>query len=71
MKSKSKRGGLRNPPGGRPPLPKDQKRRKHSPTLAPGIKELAQTIAKEQGLPSWGYVLDELVKREASRLGIS
>lgn len=71
MTKQSKRGGLRNPPGGRPPLPKDQKRQKHSPTLAPGIKELAQAIAKGQGLPSWGYVLDELVRREAARLGIT
>jgi len=71
MIKQSKRGGLRNPPGGRPPLPPDQKRPKHSLTLGAGIKELAQAIAKAKDLPSWGYVLDELIKKEASRLGIT
>jgi len=70
MINKSKRGGLRTPPGGRPPLPEGEKRPKHSLTLAPGIKELAQGIAKELGLPGWGYLLDDLVKREAKRLEI-
>jgi len=63
-------GGLRNPPGGRPSLPIDQKRQKHSPTLAPGIKELAQQIAKNQGLPGWGHLIDQLVIKEAERLEI-
>jgi hypothetical protein len=68
--TKSNRGGLRNPPGGRPPLPKDQKRQKVSPTLAPGIKELAQEIAKMHDLAGWGYLLDQLVIQEAKRLQI-
>lgn len=68
--TKSNRGGLRNPPGGRPPLPEDQRREKHSPTLALGIKELAQTIAEMQGLPSWGHLIDQLVTQEAKRLKI-
>jgi hypothetical protein len=67
---KSKRGGLRNPPGGRPPLPPDQKRLKVSLTLAPGTKELARKITKAQGLDGWGYLIDQLVTREAKRLQI-
>jgi hypothetical protein len=68
--TKSNRGGLRNPSGGRPSLPPDQKRPKHSLTLAPGIKELAKQIAKNQGLPGWGYLIDQLVTQEAERLQI-
>lgn len=68
--TKSKRGGPR-PGAGRHLLPPDQKRQKHSCILAPGIKELAQAIAKEQGLDGWGHLLDDLVKREAARLGIT
>ena len=70
-KTKSNRGGLRNPPGGRPQLLPDQKRPKCSLTLAPGIRELAKIIAKEQGLDSWGYLIDKLVTREAKRLEIN
>jgi hypothetical protein len=70
MTEKSNRGGLRNPPGGRPPLPSDQKRQKASPTLAPGIKELAQKIAKMQGFAGWGHLIDQLVTQEAERLQI-
>ncbi len=66
MSKQTKRGGLRNPPGGRPP--KAVKREKHSPTLAPGTKELAQAIAKEQGWPGWGYALDEGIKLLAAKL---
>lgn len=70
MKPKSKRGGLRNPPGGRPKLPTGQKREKHSPSLAPGIKELAQTIAEQEGYPGWGYVVDEAIMRLAKSLNV-
>ena len=58
--TESKRGGLRNPPGGRPPL--EVKREKHSPTLAPGTKELLQQVAKKLGYPGWGYAIDEAAK---------
>ena len=57
MSKQTKRGGLRNPPGGRPP--KETKREKHSPTLAPGTKQIYQAIAQEQGWPGWGYAVDE------------
>ncbi len=67
---KSNRGGLRIPSGGRPPLPPDQKRPKVSITLAPDTKDLARIIAKMQGLDGWGYLIDELIRREAERLGI-
>lgn len=67
------RGGTRTPgPGkrlGRPPLA--IKREKHSPTLAPGIKALAQAIARERGYPGWGYAVDEAVKMLADKLGIT
>ena len=69
MPKKHKRGGLRNPPGGRPPL--EVKREKHSPTLAPGTKELAQAIAKKEGWSGWGYAVDEAIKRLARELGIT
>lgn len=62
------RGGLRNPKGGRPP--KENPREKHSPTLAPGTKELAQAIAKERGYAGWGYAIDEAIKRLAKEMGI-
>lgn len=69
--AKSKRGGLRNPKGGRPALPPEQKREKHSPTLAPGIKELAQAIARERVYPGWGYAIDEAIKDLADKLGVT
>lgn len=69
MSSKPKRGGLRNPPGGRPPL--KVKREKYSPTLAPGTKELAQAIAKEKGYAGWGYAIDEAVKKLAQEMGLT
>jgi len=69
MATKSNRGGLRNPPGGRPPL--EVKREKHSPTLAPGTKELAQRIQAERGYPGWGYVIDEAVWLLAKELGLT
>lgn len=69
MNVKSKRGGHR-PGAGRPPLPPDQKRQKVSLTLAPGIKELAQQIAKNQGLQGPGYLISQLVTQEAKRLQI-
>ena len=68
--SKSDHGGPR-PGAGRPPLPAGQKREKHSPTLAPGIRELAEAIAKDQGWPTWGHALDEGVKLLAERLNIT
>lgn len=68
MSNQTKRGGLRNPPGGRPP--KAIKREKHSPTLAPGTKNLAQAIAKERGYPGWGYAVDEAIKKLSQELGI-
>lgn len=67
---KSNRGGHRNPPGGRKPLPPDQKREPHSPTLAPGIRELAEAIAQDQGLPTWCHALDAAVRRWAAQLNI-
>lgn len=69
MPKKSKRGGLRNPPGGRPA--KEVKREKHSPTLAPGTKALAQRIAQERGYPGWGYAVDEAIKDLATKLGLT
>lgn len=73
MPNKSKRGGLRNPKGGHPgnkalgrPV-----RKKHSPTLAPGTKELAQSIAKERGYAGWGYAVDEAIQDLANRLGLA
>jgi hypothetical protein len=69
MKKKSNRGGRRPNQTGRPPKP-GPKREKHSPTLAPGIKELAQAIAKDQGWPGWGYALDEGIKLLAKEVGI-
>ena len=72
MKTKqTKRGGLRNPAGGRPVLPPDQKREKHSPTLAPGTKQLAQAIAKERGYAGWGYAVDEAIKKLAQEMGLT
>lgn len=68
--NKSNRGGLRNPPGGRPALSPEEKREKHSPTLAPGTKELAQAIAKKCGYPGWGYAIDEAIKNMALNLDI-
>lgn len=68
MPKQTKRGGLRNPPGGRPPL--EVKREKHSPTLAPGTKQIAQAIAKNRGYPGWGYAVDEAIKKLAQELGI-
>ena len=69
MPNKSNRGGLRNPPGGRPPL--EVKREKHSPTLAPGTKELAQRIAQERGYSGWGYAIDEAIIKLAKEMGIT
>lgn len=70
MSKKSKRGGPRKPgPGkkiGRPPL--EVKREKHSPTLAPGIKQLAKAIAKERGYPGWGYAVDEAIRKLAKEI---
>lgn len=68
MTKQTKRGGLRNPSGGRPPLA--VKREKHSPTLAPGTKQLAQTIAKERGYAGWGYAIDEAIKKLAQEMGL-
>ncbi len=59
---KSKRGGLQNPPGGRPKLPPGQKRQSHSIILAPGTKEMLQLIARQTGLDGWGHVVDRLAK---------
>ncbi len=70
MPKKTRRGGLRNPSGGRPPLPPEQKREKHSPTLAPGTKELGQAIAKERGYAGWGYAIDEAIKKLAHQMGL-
>ena len=67
MTNKSNHGGLRNPPGGRPPKP--DKRKKHSPTLAPGTKELAQRIAQERGYSGWGYAIDEAIIKLAKEIG--
>lgn len=64
-------GGNRPNQPGRPPLPEGKKRQRVSTRLAPGVKELAQAIARKQELPGWGWVLDELVRREATRLGIT
>lgn len=68
-------GGVRKPgPGknlGRPAKPKDEKREKHSPTLAPGTKALCEAIAKERGYPGWGYAIDEAIRDLANRLGIT
>jgi len=60
-KTKSNRGGLRNPLGGRPSLPSDQKRPKVSITLAPGTKELAKMIAKELQYRGWGYLIRDIL----------
>lgn len=68
MSKQIKRGGLRNPPGGRPP--KETKREKHSPTLAPRTKQLAQAIAKAKSYPGWGYAIDEAIALLAAQLGI-
>jgi hypothetical protein len=65
---KSKRGGYR-PGAGRPPK-EGPKREKHSPTLAPGTKELAQAIAKEQGWDGWGYAVDEGIRLLAEKLNL-
>jgi len=69
MPKQSKRGRLRNPPGPRPPL--EVKREKHSPTLAPGTKRLAQAIAKEKCYPGWGYAIDEAIKKLAQEMGLT
>ena len=69
MQSKTKRGGVRNPPGGRPAT--GITRIKASPKLAKGTKELAQAIAKKQGYKGWGYAVDEAIKHLARELGIT
>ena len=69
MPKQTKRGGLRNPPGGRPPT--GITRIKTSPKVAQGTKELAQAIAKKQGYAGWGYAVDEAIKLLAAKLGIT
>ena len=69
MTKQTKRGGLRNPAGGRPPL--EVKREKHSSYLAPGTKQLAQAIAKERGYAGWGYAVDEAIKKLAQEMGLT
>lgn len=56
-----RRGGWRG--GGRPPLDDDQKRQKVSTSLAFGLKEVAQAIAKIKGLRGWGHTLDVALVR--------
>ena len=68
MTKQTKQGGLRNPPGGRPPS--GIKRIKTSPRLAEGTKELAQAIAEKKGLPGWGYAVDEAIRKEAKEIGL-
>ena len=69
MTKQTKRGGLRNPPGGRPPNP--NKRIKISATLAPGIQELCQAIAKERGYKGQWYAVDEAIKKLAQEMGLT
>jgi hypothetical protein len=56
--TKNQWGGKRSDQKGRPPLPKHKKRVRVATLLAPGSRELAQAIAKELGLPGWGYAVD-------------
>jgi hypothetical protein len=51
-------GGKRSNQRGRPPLPEHKKRVRVATLLAPGSLEIAKAIAKELGLPGWGYAVD-------------
>jgi hypothetical protein len=67
--NKSNRGG----PGrgqGRRPLPPGQKRVKCSPTLAPGIEQLARAIADKRGYNVWGMAIDDAIKDLAKKMKV-
>ena len=64
---KSNRGGKRAG-AGRPALSPEQKRVTHSIVLSPGIRELAQELAQELGLPGWGWAVDEAIRKLAKEL---
>jgi len=59
-------GGQRPNQTGRPPLPEDQRRQKVSTRLGPGYKELAQAIAKVEGLPGWGHAVEQALVKWAN-----
>lgn len=73
-KKRNGRGGVRIPrPGkviGRPLVPKEEKRSKHSIILDPGMKELAERIAQKRGYRGWGYAVEEGLKLLAKEMGI-
>jgi hypothetical protein len=56
--SRSQWGGQRSNQRGRPPLPEHKKRVRVATLLAPGSLEIAKAVAKELGLPGWGYAVD-------------
>jgi hypothetical protein len=51
MSQSTKRGGLRNPPGGRPPLASDVRKRKISITLDPATVEWLGTQRERENEP--------------------
>ncbi len=73
-KKKNGRGGIRVPgPGkslGRPRIPKKEKRTKHTVILSPGIKELAEEIARQREYRGWGRAVEEGLKLLAKEMGI-
>ena len=61
-------GGQRPNQTGRPKVA--QKRVSISIVVDAGTKPLALLIADKRGLGAWGHLVDDLVRQEASRLGI-
>lgn len=60
-KKRSGRGGLRNPPGGRPPS--EIERKKMQIYLDPASRQLAKEIAEALGLSGWGRAVEVALRR--------
>jgi len=73
MGTKSKRGGLRNPPGGHPGNEAlgRPKRKKCNLWMSERAIELGKLIKKERGYPGQGYAHEEALEKLAQEMGLT